>query len=163
MQRTWYGSRPNFSECHEEFKAENEAFAKRIKAAKEKGCTLRYVQRIVCTPPLELGSTTQVKMKASVKLEEVPMDSPIALVKGAVYHFQFYTDRYSQTPLIIQGPLSDALNTASGLIGDLLRIARSLGASDQGRNIPLTSNTPESYSPTQTQHEEPTGFSKLKL
>jgi len=153
----------DISNCTEEFKAEDSLFAEKVKAAKDKGCTLRYVQRIKCTPQLELGSSTQVSMQASIKLEEVPQDSPIAQVKGAVYHFQFYTDRYSHTPLIIQGPLSDALNTASGLIGDLLRVARSLGASDQGCNIPLTSNTPESFSPSQSRRDEPTGLTELKL
>lgn len=153
----------NFSDCAKEFEIEDRMFAEKVKAAKEKGCTLRYVQRLRCSPSLELGSTNNVNMKATIKLEEVPIDSPIAEVKGAVYHFQFYTDRYSQSPLVIQGPLSDALNTASGIIGDLLRVARSLGAADQGRNIPLTSNTPESYSPSQANRVEPTGFSELKL
>jgi homoserine dehydrogenase len=67
-----------------------------------------------------------------VKLEEVPLGSNYALVKGAVYHFSFHTERYSQTPLMVQGPLSDSDNTASGIVGDILRIARSLGAKDQG-------------------------------
>lgn len=31
-----------------------------------------------------------------------------------------------------QGPLSDSANTASGIMGDILRIARSLGAKDKG-------------------------------
>ena len=31
-----------------------------------------------------------------------------------------------------QGPLSDAANTASGILGDILRIARSVGAKDRG-------------------------------
>ena len=79
--------------------------------------------------------------KASVRLEEVPLTSPLAQVKGAIYHFSFHTDRYSQSPLVIQGPLSDSLNTASGIVGDLLRIARSLGASDRGRILKSSSVT----------------------
>ncbi len=31
-----------------------------------------------------------------------------------------------------QGPLSDSANTASGIIGDIIRIARSIGAKDRG-------------------------------
>lgn len=95
-------------------------------------------------------------MKATIRLEEVKIDDPIAQVKGAVYHFQFYTDRYAESPLVIQGPLSDALNTASGIIGDLLRIARSLGASDRGRNIPLASPRPENIEP-------PNGIPRINL
>jgi hypothetical protein len=37
-----------------------------------------------------------------VRLEEVPLVSALAQVKGAVYHFSFHTDRYSQSPLVIQ-------------------------------------------------------------
>lgn len=38
-----------------------------------------------------------------------------------------------------QGPLSDALNTASGITGDLLRIAKNLGATDQRRTLKANS------------------------
>jgi predicted CDP-diglyceride synthetase/phosphatidate cytidylyltransferase len=37
------------------------------------------------------------------------------------------------TPLCsLQGPLSDPAITASGIIGDILRVARSVGAKDRG-------------------------------
>ena len=54
------------------------------------------------------------------------------MVKGATYHFSFHTERYRQSPLVVQGPLSDSANTASGIVGDILRIARSIGAKDKG-------------------------------
>lgn len=50
-------------------------------------------------------------------------------------------------PLRAQGPLSDPANTASGIVGDIMRIARSLGAKDRGPDAltditnPTTSNT----------------------
>ena len=62
----------------------------------------------------------------------MPLDSPHASVKGATYHFSFHTERYRQSPLVVQGPLSDSANTASGIVGDILRIARSIGAKDKG-------------------------------
>jgi bifunctional aspartokinase / homoserine dehydrogenase 1 len=82
---------------------EDELMASRAAAAKAKGCTLRYIQRIVCNEPAELGVYTDTStVKASVRLEEVPLDSQYAMVKGAVYYFAFHTARYSQTPLVIQ-------------------------------------------------------------
>ena len=117
------------------FAEEDSALSARAAAAKAKGCTLRYVQRIECTPPAELGCDTTIKPKATVRLEEVPLNSPFAMVKGAVYYFAFHTERYKQHPLIVQGPLSDSANAASGVVGDILRIAKSMGARDRGQKL----------------------------
>jgi homoserine dehydrogenase len=113
------------------FKEENIKMKARADRARSNNCTLRYVQRIECSVPAELGRQQKVVAKASVKLEEVPLISPYAMVKGAVYHFSFHTERYRQHPLIVQGPLSDSANTASGIIGDVLRIAKSIGAKEK--------------------------------
>lgn len=83
------------------FSEENKIFAEKALLAKSHNSTLRYIQRIECIPPIELGKTIG-KVKASIKLEEVPLDSPLAKVKGAVYFFSFHTERYQQHPLIIQ-------------------------------------------------------------
>ena len=115
------------------FQEEDAAMALKAAAATSRGCTLRYVQRIECLPPAELGNTVQAR--ASVRLEEVPLDSPHASVKGAIYHFSFHTSRYAANPLVVQGPLSDSVNTASGIVGDILRIARSIGAKDRGPEL----------------------------
>lgn len=122
----------SWHDLKDEFAAEDASMRERVLQAASRNCTLRYVQRIVCNPAAELGNQRSVAAKASVRLEEVPLDSHQALVKGAVYHFAFHTERYAQNPLIVQGPLSDAANTASGIVGDILRIARSLGAKDKG-------------------------------
>jgi homoserine dehydrogenase len=89
----------NFSDT---FAEEDSLFAKKAFEAASHGCTLRYVQRIICTPPAELGIRNGLKVEATVRLEEVPLDSIYALVKGPVYHFSFHTSRYSQSPLIVQ-------------------------------------------------------------
>jgi len=125
----------SWKNCSKEFELEDKLFSDRAKVARENGCTLRYVQRIECSPPVELSPYSDTVLKASITLEEVPLSSSLAQVKGAIYYFSFHTDRYSQSPLVIQGPLSDSLNTASGIVGDLLRIARSLGASDKGQQL----------------------------
>ncbi len=115
-----------------EFAEEDAYFAKRVKEAAAKKCTLRYVQRLELTPPAELGFERNVNdCKACARLEEVPIGSAHA-VTGPVYHFAFHTARYAQTPLVIQGPLSDSMNTASGMVADILRIARGIGAKNVG-------------------------------
>eukprot|EP01041_Mallomonas_annulata_P005902 gene5902-11914_t len=115
------------------FAVENSYMKQRVTAAAEKGCVLRYIQRIECEAPVELGGPV-IRCKASSKLEDVPLDSSYAHVRGAVYHFAFHTARYASNPLVVQGPLSDSANTASGMVGDMLRIARFVGAKDKGRN-----------------------------
>lgn len=86
-----------------EFQEENAKFRELAERAKSNGNTLRFVQRIECDPPAELGlETNNFNIKASVRLEEVPLDSSYAMVKGAVYYFAFHTARYSQNPLIVQ-------------------------------------------------------------
>lgn len=84
------------------FAEEDRNMAARVTAAAEKGCTLRYVQRIDCTPAVVLGGVPSVGGRASVRLEEVSLHSPYAMVKGAVYYFAFHTERYSQHPLVVQ-------------------------------------------------------------
>lgn len=124
----------SWAEITDEFAAEDEIMRRRAEDARSKGCVLRYVQRIRCDPCSSMTSkgTNPVKATASIRLEEVPIDSPQAMVKGPIYHFAFHTARYAQNPLVIQGPLSDSANTASGIIGDILRIAKSIGAKDKG-------------------------------
>lgn len=115
-----------------DFTAEDAYYAKRVADAKSRNCTLRYVQKLELDPPAELGFEYDLgRCKACVRLEEVPINAPHA-VKGPVYHFSFNTARYAQSPLVIQGPLSDSMNTASGMVGDILRIARSIGAKNVG-------------------------------
>lgn len=115
------------------FAEEDALYARRAATAASRGCTLRYVQRIDCTPAAALGGKRKIHAVASVKLEEVPLDSPLAMVKGALYYFAFHTERYNRNPLTVQGPLSDSANAASGIVGDILRVARSLGVKDRGQ------------------------------
>jgi aspartokinase/homoserine dehydrogenase 1 len=128
----------NWASLGDTFKEEDAMWAKRVADAKSRGCCLRYVQRIQCVPPVELGNADDgidsdvPTITACVRLEEVPEHSMYGLVKGPVYYFAFHTERYMQYPLVVQGPLSDSANTASGIVGDILRLAKSLGAKDKG-------------------------------
>ncbi|MBU4348372.1 bifunctional aspartate kinase/homoserine dehydrogenase I [Patescibacteria group bacterium] len=60
--------------------------------------------------------------KASACLESISKDNPLAFVRGADNIFVFYTKRYPNCPLIIQGPGAGAEVTASGVLSDILKI-----------------------------------------
>lgn len=91
----------NWDNLGDTFADVDKMLGERLAAAKSRGCTLRYIQRIECTPAAELGPQRS-KANAYVRLEEVPRESRLAMVKGAVYHFAFHTERYKQNPLVVQ-------------------------------------------------------------
>jgi aspartokinase/homoserine dehydrogenase 1 len=64
---------------------------------------------------------------ASVGLEMVAASSPFGNINLTDNIVQFVTDRYSANPLVVQGPGAGPEVTASGVFGDLLRLAAFLG------------------------------------
>lgn len=90
--------------------------ASRLEAARKEKRVLRYVAK------LEQGG------KASVGLVALPVDHSFAHIKLTDNVVQFTTRRYSQNPLVVQGPGAGPEVTASGAFADLLRVATSLGA-----------------------------------
>jgi aspartokinase/homoserine dehydrogenase 1 len=86
--------------------------------ARAAGRHLRYVGRLD-----EEGN-------AAVGLEEVDGQhafSNIALTDNIV---QFQTDRYSDNPLVVQGPGAGPEVTAAGVFSDLLRLAKYVSEGD---------------------------------
>lgn len=83
--------------------------------ARGKGKTLRYV------------ATLTDKGEAAVALEQVPADDAFSNMQLTDNLVQFSTDRYSQNPLVIQGPGAGPEVTAGGVFGDLLKLASFLG------------------------------------
>ena len=81
----------------------------RIKQALEHGKTLRYV-----------GRYTDAGIKVGV--EEVPKGSPLGQLKGTDNILQIYSERYSHSPIVIQGPGAGKEVTAAGLINDIIKI-----------------------------------------
>ncbi len=65
---------------------------------------------------------------ASVGLREVPSDHPCAGVRDRDNLFAFWTERYSDTPLIVQGPGAGPEVTAAGVLVDILSAVRNSGA-----------------------------------
>ncbi|MDC9722961.1 MAG: bifunctional aspartate kinase/homoserine dehydrogenase I [Urechidicola sp.] len=78
-------------------------------AAEEQGCRLKYVAEY------DNG-------KAKVGLQHIPSDHPFYNLDGSDNIVLFFTERYSEQPLIIKGAGAGADVTASGLFADIIRI-----------------------------------------
>jgi aspartokinase/homoserine dehydrogenase 1 len=87
----------------------DEAMKRRLKSAQAHGSVLRYVA------VLEGG-------KASAGILEVPKNHMLASTKGSDNIIAFTTQRYSKTPLVVQGPGAGADVTAMGVFSDLLKL-----------------------------------------
>jgi len=83
--------------------------AARVERAAARGAVLRYVGL------LENGS-------AEAGLREFPRDHPMASAKGSDNVIAFTTERYRQTPLVVQGPGAGADVTAMGVFSDMLKL-----------------------------------------
>lgn len=85
-------------------------WAERIKAARARHKTLRYVARI---------SQGQV----TVGCEEVDIASPLGRLHGTDNQVAITTRRYALNPLIVTGPGAGAEVTAAGVLNDILAVA----------------------------------------
>ena len=63
--------------------------------------------------------------KASVGLQEIPSDHPFYNLEGKDNIVLFFTNRYSEQPLVIKGAGAGADVTASGIFADIMKIANS--------------------------------------
>ncbi|MDP3156737.1 MAG: bifunctional aspartate kinase/homoserine dehydrogenase I [Archangium sp.] len=88
----------------------------KFEAAKKEQRVLRYVAK------LDAGG------KASVGLVALPLDHSFAHIKLTDNVVQFTTKRYSENPLVVQGPGAGPEVTAAGVFADLLRVAAAIGA-----------------------------------
>ena len=88
----------------------------RLRNAEEEGCVLRYVGRL------------DNEGRASVRLESLPQDHLFARLHLTSNMFLYRTARYSDNPLVVQGPGAGPAVTAGGIFADVLRLARMLGA-----------------------------------
>ncbi len=78
-------------------------------AAENENCRLKYVAEF------DNG-------KAKVGLQHIPSDHPFYNLDGSDNIVLFFTERYSEQPLIIKGAGAGAAVTASGLFADIIRI-----------------------------------------
>lgn len=89
----------------------------RVREAEEHGEVLRYV-----------GSFDAESGVCQVLLRRFPKSHPFATLAGTDNMISFTTMRYSNPPLIVRGPGAGPAVTAAGVFGDLITLARYLGA-----------------------------------
>jgi aspartokinase/homoserine dehydrogenase 1 len=82
---------------------------RRLEIANAHNAVLRYVGTV------ENG-------KARAGFAEFPRDHPFGTTKGSDNVIVFTTQRYSKTPLVIQGPGAGADVTAMGVFSDILKL-----------------------------------------
>ncbi|MDT0677489.1 bifunctional aspartate kinase/homoserine dehydrogenase I [Autumnicola musiva] len=103
------------SENNEEFfkllKQDESKFQEIFNSAEQNNAQLKYVAQ------LENG-------KAKVGLQEVGADHPFYNLSGSDNIVLFFTDRYSEQPLIVKGAGAGAEVTASGIFADVIRIGK---------------------------------------
>lgn len=87
-----------------------EHFQKIYKEAKDKNCRLKYVAEFV-------------DGKANVGLQHIASNHPFYNLEGSDNIVLFFTERYSENPLLIKGAGAGGAVTASGLFADVIRIA----------------------------------------
>jgi len=93
----------------ETLKVEASHFDQIQQKAEENNCRLKYVAEF------DNGN-------AKVGLKEIPSDHPFYNLEGSDNIVLFFTERYSQQPLIIKGAGAGSDVTASGLFADIIRI-----------------------------------------
>ena len=96
------------------------AVAERLADAAAAGEVLRYV-----------GSVSEIagrNGRARVQLKRFPKDHPFARIQSTDNIVAFRTRRYSERPLVVQGPGAGREVTAAGAFADLLRLSSYLGA-----------------------------------
>ena len=101
----------------EQLAAHDGRMLERWQAARTRGEVLRYVGR------LDRGAGT-----ATVRLESLPAKHPFANINLTDNIVRFESARYSENPLVIQGPGAGPVVTAAGVFADLLRLSAYLGA-----------------------------------
>jgi aspartokinase/homoserine dehydrogenase 1 len=106
-------NREEFMQRLEEF---DSVMLARLQEATRAHKVLRYVAR------LDRGG------KAQVGLVELPREHAFANIRLTDNIVQFSTKRYSDNPLVVQGPGAGPEVTAAGVFADLLRVAAAVGA-----------------------------------
>ncbi|MFH1532628.1 MAG: bifunctional aspartate kinase/homoserine dehydrogenase I [Pseudomonadota bacterium] len=96
------------------------AMADRLARLKEAGKVLKYLARI--EPPRSPGGPCRV----TAGPVEIPLDHPATRLRGSEAFVAFTTERYADSPLIVQGSGAGGAVTAAGVLADVLRVAQSL-------------------------------------
>ncbi|MGB8705707.1 MAG: bifunctional aspartate kinase/homoserine dehydrogenase I, partial [Gillisia sp.] len=102
--------------------ATNEQFFDLLKQDEK---TFREIYTRAAKKKAQLKYVAQLKNgKASVGLQEVTAEHPFFNLSGSDNIVLFFTDRYSEQPLIVKGAGAGAEVTASGIFADIIRIGK---------------------------------------
>ena len=88
--------------------SQDDEWRRRVDEASAEGRRLQYVGTIA-------------DGRLSVRVQAVDSSSPFAHLTGTNCMFLFQTERYFDTPLVVQGPGAGPAVTAAGIVGDLVR------------------------------------------
>ncbi len=93
---------------------ENNYWAERVREAQDRGEVLRYTGHLDKDGCIRIG------------IQSVPKNSSLGTLSGTNNLISIKTNRYSENPLIIQGPGAGREVTASGVLADIQKISRRL-------------------------------------
>ena len=93
------------------------AWAARVAAAEADGLRLRYVGRV---------TREGRRGRLVVGVEAVPAGSPLGGLSGTDNLIEIATTRYAASPLTVRGPGAGPAVTASGVLADVLAVARAV-------------------------------------
>jgi len=68
-----------------------------------------------------IGEVDAIKKTASLQLQQIPLDHPLATLSGTENMISFHTEWYKH-PLIVRGPGAGPQVTAAGVFGDILNL-----------------------------------------
>jgi aspartokinase/homoserine dehydrogenase 1 len=91
----------------------DESWMDELEKAQENGNTLRYTGRLA-------------DGKITIGVQEVSQRSPLGNLKGTDNLFRISSQRYNQTPIIIQGPGAGKEVTAAGVLADVLKVTEGI-------------------------------------
>jgi aspartokinase/homoserine dehydrogenase 1 len=99
----------------------DDAFERQLAGLRAEGRVLRYLATIE-PPDAARGGTTGPAIR--VGAVGVPRSHPAARLEGTEALVAFRTDRYRDSPLVVQGAGAGGAVTAAGVLADVLAIAR---------------------------------------
>jgi len=94
----------------------DQEIADRVATARKNGKSLKYLARVSAADGVSVG------------ISEVPATTILGSLQGPENIITFRTKRYDGYPLTITGPGAGAEVTAAGVVGDILSLAREMGA-----------------------------------
>ncbi len=110
---------PTVEAFFERLRHDDEAFSARVRAMRDEGRVLRY---LVCIEPVGPTGHPAVHVGPTI----VDGTHPSTRLAGPESFVAFTTERYLDSPLLVQGAGAGGAVTAAGVLADVLRVAQGL-------------------------------------